>query len=131
MAAGGGVERLLSWAHGYGNWPAVGPKIITLPSFKWDTLTSYTIDFTIETLMDVIRNIQGVWFDNSSNSNKATLTLQGYTGMPITVPASTIFLIPLFVPEAAPNFILTSTTAASQLTTLSFVNVPVPLGKIG
>lgn len=130
MSATGGLPSLVSWQHGYGQFPQVGPKALA-QTYPWTSQGTYIIDLTTEALMDVIRGVQGVWFDNSKNTNSATLTMLGYAGQVITVPASKIWLIPLFVAEAGLVATLTSTVAASQLTNLIFLNVPVPIGSVG
>lgn len=130
MPASGGLPNLSSYQNSWGQYPADGPKGLAL-SFSWAILGAYYIDLTTESLMKVMNNLQGVWFDNSKNTTAATLALQGYAGQVITCPASKVILVPVFCPEGGLQATLTSTIAASMLTNLIFLNTPVPMGQIG
>lgn len=128
MAAGGGIPNLVSWAHCYGQMPVVGPKALPM-SFSWASQGSFNIDLTVEVAMKVMENIQGLWFDNTGNTNAVTIAFQGFVGYSIKIPASQGFIMPIFVPAQTVQAIISSTVAASQATSLIFLNVPVPVGR--
>lgn len=101
--------------------PDEGPKIVPI-NLEFGAIASYEIDLTLSISQRKIRIVQGIYIDNSQNSNPFTIEAQA-SKQRITVQPGAQGYYPLLAGQF-PRF--TCSSNGTALVYIAFLNVPVP-----
>lgn len=114
-------DSLLQFATYNGAIPKEGPKIWT-QNFNWAAVSSpAVIDFTPLKMAGYVSGIQGIFIDNSGNTQPVTVQAS-VINLPLEIPGNYQGLFPLFVTNQTK---LTISTTGTGKTGLFFLNFPV------
>jgi hypothetical protein len=102
-------------------FPKEGGKVVPVP-LNFANQQSFNIDLSLLQQRGFIKNIQGVYIDNSNSNSPASVTVAG-TNQTITCPGNSQGTFPIFLPA---NMVFTCTSAGGANVNFFFYNIPLP-----